>query len=176
MEEIWKDYIVNYQASNLGRIKSLPREVKFGIGYRTTKEKILKFGLGSNGYYFVNLSVNGKIMIKYVHRIITETFIPNPDNLPQVNHKNGDKFDNRVSNLEWCTSQQNISHSLSTGLAKQNGEDSHFAKLTEKQVKEIRNKYIPRKYTLAMLAKEYNVSHATILKIIKNKSWKHLLH
>lgn len=93
MKEIWKDikgYEGLYQVSNFGNVKSIRRN------------KLLKQKLNKTGYYSVVLSVNGKIKCYLTHRLVAETFITNPDNLPCVNHKNERKNENRVDNLEWC--------------------------------------------------------------------------
>lgn len=98
--EIWKDYKDykgHYQVSNFGRIKS----IKFG------KEIILKPGTNKNGYSYVILYKNGKVKKFTVHRLVAEAFLPNPDNLPEVNHKDENKLNNCVSNLEWCTNLYN---------------------------------------------------------------------
>jgi hypothetical protein len=111
----------------------------------------------------------------YVHRLIAKKFIPNPENKPQVNHKNGIKNDNRVENLEWVTPQENVRHAFGSGLMNScKGERKPSNKLTEKQVIEIRAKYIPHKYGLVKLAIEYGVRQKTIWSIIKRKKWKHL--
>lgn len=166
MEEIWKDYIVNYQASNLGRIKSLPREVRNANGYRITKEKILAQRKDKNGYLLI--TIQNKTY--KVHRIITETFIPNPNSLPQVNHKNGIKSDNNVSNLEWCTSKQNILHSIKMGFTANQKTNHYSAKLTEKQVKEIRQ--LKGKMKQKEIALLYGVNRSAIYNILSNKKWK----
>lgn len=98
--ELWKDikdYEGLYQISNLGRVKSL----RFG------KEKILKYGKSGKGYFFVNLCKNGEYKSYIVHRLIAKAFIPNPENLPEVNHKDENKQNNCVENLEWCTHKYN---------------------------------------------------------------------
>ena len=108
MKEIWKDvvgYEGLYQVSNLGRIKSLPKLCINGNGGKYyTKEKILKPQYGSNGrtYTHVCLRKDGKTHIKEIHRIVAIAFIPNPLNLPQVNHRDENPSNNTVSNLEWC--------------------------------------------------------------------------
>lgn len=108
MKEIWKDvknYEGLYQVSNFGKIKSLPRR-----GTQTNTEKILKVNYTYNGYERVSLNKNNKNKRYLVHRLVAETFIPNPNNYPQVNHKDKNKINNNVSNLEWCTPSYNINY------------------------------------------------------------------
>lgn len=113
MKDIWKDipeYEGFYRASRFGEIKSLPRN-------GTVKnEKILKGGIDGGGYRIFNLSKEGKNCTKTLHRLIATTFIQNPLNLPEVNHINGNKLDNRVENLEWCTRSQNMKHAFDNKL------------------------------------------------------------
>ena len=108
MQEIWKDiknYEGLYQVSNFGKVKSLPRK-----GTQTNTEKILKVSYTYNGYERVSLHKNNKDKRYLVHRLVAETFIPNPNNYPQVNHKDENKINNNVSNLEWCTPSYNINY------------------------------------------------------------------
>lgn len=119
MQEIWKDivdYEGKYQISNLGRVKTLGRicenvgknQFSSYITKRTIPEKILSvFG---NRYLKVALFKNGKRKYYSVHRLVAEAFIPNPNNLPIVNHKDEDKTNNRMDNLEWCTYKYNANY------------------------------------------------------------------
>lgn len=110
MEEVWKDirgYEQVYQVSNLGRVKSLERVVDFGRSYRTVHEMILKQYIQNNGYVWVGLHKNNTQKRMLVHRLVAMAFIPNPDNLPEVNHKDENPLNNTLSNLEWCTRKYN---------------------------------------------------------------------
>lgn len=111
-EEIWKDIPGcngRYQASNLGRIRSTDKIVVQRNGVtKTVKGKVLKQFPIESGYLYVTIAKEvGKFCPKRVHRLIAQTFIPNPNNLPQINHINEDKADNRVENLEWCSAEYN---------------------------------------------------------------------
>lgn len=107
-QEIWKDIpgFPGYQVSNLGQIKSLSRS----CGYYFIKEHLMKPQSDTKGYLRISLSKNNKPKRFFVHRLVAMVFIPNPDNLPQINHKNEIKFDNRVENLEWCNSSYNMNY------------------------------------------------------------------
>ena len=114
--EVWKDipdYEGLYQASNLGRIKSLSRRVKSKGGWRIIKEKILKPYKKKNRRMSIDL---GKRNTKSVHRLVAMSFIENPFNKPQVNHIDGNPSNNELSNLEWCTQSENQLHAYRTGL------------------------------------------------------------
>lgn len=120
MKEIWKPikgYEGLYEVSNFGNVRSLDRYVycsnQFGSkGTRKNKGVIIKSFVQNNGYVFVHLkNKNFKI-----HRLVAQTFIPNNDNKPQVNHKDGNKTNNKVDNLEWCTVAENIQHAIKNKL------------------------------------------------------------
>lgn len=112
-----------------------------------------------------------------LHKCVAETFIDNPDKLPCVNHKDGDKLNNNVSNLEWCTIQYNALHAIKNNLYKRlSGEESGVAKLTNEDVLYIREVYIPRDkvYGGGALGLKFNVRRGTILDIVKRITWNHL--
>jgi len=121
MDEIWKDikgYEGLYQVSNLGNIKSL----------RFNKEKILKGGLSGTGYLTVNLFNYGKPKSHTIHRLVANNFLS--DEKEQVNHIDGDKTNNRLTNLEFCTRIGNSEHAFVNGLSI-SGSEHHMSKLTE---------------------------------------------
>ena len=119
--EIWKDvkgYECLYQVSNLGNVRS---KNKVGIDGRKIEGKLLKGGMFSNKYKFVCLRKQGENKNCLIHRLVAEAFIPNPNNYPIVNHKDGNKQNNNVENLEWCTYHENRMHANKLGLTYQKG-------------------------------------------------------
>ncbi len=113
-KEIWKDiegFEGRYAVSTFGNVKSLKFAGRVG-------ERNLKPGIGSTKYYLVSLIKNKKGHTKKVHRLVGLAFIPNPENKPQLNHLDGNKLNNHVSNLEWATNQENCQHAFDTGLNK----------------------------------------------------------
>ena len=114
MEELWKDiegYEGLYQVSNLGRVKSLGRDyVAANGGIRHIEEHFLKQAISPKGYLKVTLLKNGARSTKQVHRLVAEAFIPNPDNKPQVDHIDGNKQSNIVSNLRFATNKENCNN------------------------------------------------------------------
>lgn len=112
MKEIWKDikdYEGLYQVSNFGRVKSLRRYVARGTNKYWVNEKILKPRY-TKGHYYTSLHKNKKSKNYYIHRLVAEAFIPNPDNLPCINHKDENTANNNVNNLEWCTHKYNANY------------------------------------------------------------------
>lgn len=127
MKEIWKDikgYEGLYQISNFGKVKALEKQIWNGKAYLHFPEKIRILNCDKDGYLNVTLYKRGKSKTFKVHRLVAEAFIPNPKNKPTVNHKDGDKTNNYVTNLEWATNQENIQHAYRTNLMSQSGENN----------------------------------------------------
>lgn len=157
--EIWKEIpglqsrYGKYESSSEGRV-------------RNGKGRILFVRPHYKGYRMIRVSLNGCDKNIQVHRAVALAHIPNPENKPQVNHKNGIKHDNRVENLEWCTNLENMRHSIKTGLRKFYPLGHPFyikkGKLTADQVREIRAIKLPLNgggpITREMLCEKYGVS------------------
>lgn len=176
-KEIWKEikgYESCYLISNLGNVFSIQ------------KNKKMSFGDNGRGYKFIYLWINKDKKRFYVHRLVAINFLKNPNNYNQVNHKNCDKSNNAVYNLEWCSEEQNIKHAVKnkrfysseyqkqqTSLATR-GSNSKFSKLTEKQVFEIKKLIKDNELTQNQIADMFNVTRSNICAIKRNKSWKHI--
>ena len=164
--EVWKDIVGNeglYQVSNFGRVRSVDHHDSLG---RLQIGRVLKPQLdGRKNYFHVTLA-NRKIV--QVHTLVAQAFIPNPNNLPQVNHKDENKQNNRADNLEWCTAKYNNSYGSRKNL--KHGENHHGAKLTESDVREIK-----RLWKSGLLQKEiavmYGMSKQHISTILNGKCW-----
>ena len=163
MKEIWKEIeISGYFISNLGRLKG-------------RSGKILNTQINHNGYKIINLHPNGKSdksKCVRIHRLVAQAFISNPENKPFVNHIDGNKQNNVVTNLEWCTAKENTIHAFKNHLCKaKRGEENIHAKLTNEQAEWIRQNYIPRdrNFSCRALGKKFGIAHTSISKIIRNK-------
>lgn len=124
MKEYWKNikgYEELYQVSNNGYIKSLKRISWNGKGYHEKKEMILKIQFDGRKYPQVTLSINGKIKTFRIHNLVANAFIPNPLNKRTINHIDGNKSNNHISNLEWNTYSENNQHAYDTGLKNMRG-------------------------------------------------------
>jgi hypothetical protein len=177
MEE-WRDvagYEGKYQVSNMGRVKSVARMVKRAkatSACHPINERIRKQATDKKGYKRVGLMKDGKLVTEKVHRLVSIAFIPNPHNLPQVNHINGAKDDNRAENLEWADNSKNQIHAYKKGLNyNKKGSESNRATLTVKQVEHIRSlKYYRGLY--AEYGRKYNVDATTISNVFNKKYYR----
>jgi len=160
----WKDidkYFGKYQVSNTGMVKKYTGE-------------ILNQYEHPRGYKIVSLKMWSNQKTKLVHRVVAETFIDNPEGKPQINHINCIKVDNRVSNLEWCTASENMSHASENGLLKRTKYSSTKSKLSREDVLQIRSIHDQGWFKAVEIADAYGVSGAAIGKIVNRKSYKYL--
>ena len=178
--EVWKDiehWEGYYQVSNKSRVRSLDRKIINSIG-RThyLKGIVLKNIIPKDHYPYVCLRKNGLNIPKSVHRLVALAFIPNPENKPEVNHKDGNKHNCCINNLEWNTQSENAKHSRENGLQITiKGDDCTYSKLTNSKVLAIKRLYrINPKFHRSNLAKKLDVNVNTIVSIIKNRNWNHL--
>lgn len=143
--------------------------------YSGKSNKYLSTRKSKRGYLLVNLSIDGKCKTFSVHSLIAKAYIPNPDNLPEINHKDGNKENNTVSNLEWCTSSQNSVHALREGLmVPAKGLATKNGRFTDEDIITIRNLYKSKQYSQYRIAEMYNVTRSTIQQIIEKKTYKHV--
>lgn len=125
-----------------------------------------------SGYLYVTLTMNGKRILKRVHRIVATAFLGIPEKEMQVNHKDGNKENNDVKNLEWVTPKENMAHSVYVlGVNGLKGELSPTAKLTNNKAREIRMLFSTGEYSRAAIGRIYGVSGQTVGKVISGKSW-----
>lgn len=174
MEEIWKDLVYqhttypNYEISNLGHLRN------------KKTNRILKPSTNPQGYLIMVVKLVKEQPIKgvIIHRAVAETFIENTYNKEQVNHIDGNKHNNSVVNLEWCTRSENMKHAVLTGLRTTHycdGEKAFGAKLTKENVSEIKKLYFRGKCTQKTLAKMFGCSRENIGAIVRGYSWKNVV-
>lgn len=173
-DEEWRDideFEGQYQVSNLGRARSFAR-----ASY--TEPKILKNIYDSDGYCLVNLCYKKRGIrnkLSRVHRLVAKAFIDNPNGFPEVNHKDEDKRNNCVDNLEWCATQYNLTYGNRLNCTY--GSNNYHSKLTISQVREIRKVYKKGdlRFGQSDLGKKYGVTHGTIRHIVNCENWTHIL-
>ena len=174
MDEIWKPidgFEENYEVSNLGRVKSLPKTGMFVSG----RYACVRFlgGRSKNKYLQVQLWKEGKCKAPGVHTLVLQAFKPTKRKGVQCNHKDGNPHNNRVDNLEWNTPKENIHHAFRTGLCNhRRGEKLYNAKLTEKDVIWIRDNI--KQSTYQKISEMFNVTKGCIYHIITRRNWKHI--
>jgi len=155
--ETWLKFNERYSVSSKGEVRN------------DKTNRILKGDLNRKGYRRV--IVSGKRY--FIHRLVAIVYIPNPNNYPQVNHKDGNKLNNAVYNLEWCTNDYNNKHARANGLIINKtppGEDHFRAKLKESEAVYIKYSLLP----VTELSIRFNISKITIYKIRQGKMWKHI--
>lgn len=177
MNERWKPvkgFEELYEVSDVGRVMALKKTINKGKCHRTWEEHFINFAIDGSGYFRTSLAKDGVNKTVKVHRLVAEAFIPNPSNLPEVNHIDGNKQNNCVENLEWCTRSENLKHAVKIGLKRLDGEFNPSHKLTTEQVEFIRKIYVPRhpEFGTVALGKRFNVHRKTITRIVNNQNWK----
>lgn len=176
--EIWKNIPnSNYAISNLGRLKCLSyiRLHNINKTYYTTKEHLIKpSNNNSKKYWRKQIAyLDGKKVNESIHRLVALAFVPNPENKPQVNHIDGDKNNNKWTNLEWATNQENNEHKFKIlKVFPKIPIKNKSRKLTEEQVKQIPT--LLKTMNQKEIAKLFNVGHTTIVEITRGRSWRHL--
>ena len=174
MQEKWANLVYPNLPDNLNRFEIST----YGRLKNRVTQHIYKLDILSSGYCSVRVTLGSRKNKKHIliHKAVAYTFLNNDNNLPEVNHKDGNKTNNYVNNLEWCTSHDNQQHKYDTGLFdinKINGENNGASKLTWNNVKYIRENYIKgsRQFGARAMAKKFSVSCPTILSVIKYETW-----
>lgn len=163
-----KGYEGLYEVSNLGNVKSIGRK---GSGCKPF-DIILKPFDNGRGYWHVHLQNNGKLKSCSIHRLVAETFFVKCEGLEDVNHKDGNKKNNHVSNLEWVNKKMNMIHASISGLLPK-GELSHYSKLKEDDIIRIKKMW-GHNIKREIISDVFGISFAQISRIVNNKNWKHL--
>lgn len=164
MTEIIKDikgFEGRYTISNLGVVRSL------------LTNKIMKLNITKFGYARVSLRLPKSRDYKtyFIHRLVALNFLENKNNLPEVNHKDSNRLNNKLNNLEWCTKEYNIKYSFTHGNASNKGLRNPNSKLNEFDVKAIRNLHKTNRFYNTQIAKIFNVSSSSIDNIINEVTW-----
>lgn len=165
--EKWKDvigYEGYYEVSNVGNVR------------RINAKNNRKLVNTKKGYLAIDLWKNGEMIVYKIHRLVAITFIPNTFNKYYVNHKDGNKHNNCVENLEWVTNLENIQHANKTGLYKNHakGSKNGMAKLNEELALQIYDLSIHKTFPLKKICELYNMSKCVVLSIKNKKTWKHI--
>ena len=174
---MWKEikgYENLYEVNENGIIKSIPHLRKNGVnGSYINKGRIMKQRINTSGYLVLRLSKNGVVKNEFVHVIVAKAFIPNPHNLPQVNHKDENKLNNNVDNLEWCDNKYNQIYSFRKPVLEidEEGNKKVYRSLSEFEELGIHYQYIQRSIKLKKAYKGKNYYFISIEEYNKLKGW-----
>lgn len=158
-KEIWRDidnYYIFYEISNFGNVRN--KQTKY----------VLKQQLNSSGYLGVTLS-HYRVK-RLVHRLVGQAFIPNPENKPQINHKDSNKTNNKVENLKWLTAKENSLHSLKYGLGRDCLRKNKYGRLNKNQILEILE-YSKKGKKQQEIADIFKINHSMVSQILSGKRW-----
>lgn len=161
----------------LKEIPGFPRYRVSNQGYVIGPRRKITGYANRYGYIMVCLRIENKNYFKAIHRLVALNFIENPNNLPEVNHIDGDKTNNNYSNLEWCDRSRNVKHAYDSGLKvahPKRGSTHPGSKLTVEKVSELRKKR-EEGATLKEISEEYGICQTIASRIIRRKSWKHVI-
>jgi hypothetical protein len=168
-----KNYEGVYQVSSLGRVRSLDRIDATNGNHRILKGRVLRPGLNGNKYLHVILYDRGSKKGIRVHKLVALAFIPNPMGFSEINHKDGIKTNNVVTNLEWCNRSYNMNHAVSMGLfGGGKGENHGMAKLSNSDVLFIRKNPDMPVIDVALL---FKITKTNVRNIKNNKTWKNIV-
>lgn len=161
-----KGYEGAYEVSDGGDVRSVERVITCKDGRKMPIHgKVLSPGVGGNGYKIISLWKNNRVEMAYVHRLVAETFIDNPEGKPTVNHKDGDRLNNQVSNLEWATYLENNLHEIRVL-----GRKGYGRKLSDEDVRYV----LSSNETCMSLARRFGVSDSVIVNIRKGRIYKEI--
>lgn len=163
-----------YEVSSCGLVRTIPREViRSNERVYKVKQNILKPSKDSYGYLRVGLSLNGKLVTKKIHRLVASTFIDG-DHKKEVNHKDGNKTNNNVNNLEWVTRSENQKHAFKIGLQRgKSGSKNPSSKIDEEKAMTVKT-LIQAKWSLASISRKMNISYHIVKDINRRKTWCHV--
>lgn len=149
-----------------------------GLIFSKRTNKVLKTRFTKRGYETFSTRLNGRkggVILLFVHKLVALAFLENPDNKPQVNHKDGNKKNNNLSNLEWCTISENVQHAFDTGLAVSlKGEEHKSSILINEDVVKIKNLHVPGKFGKTRISKLLGIKENIVAKVLLGKTWKHI--
>ena len=175
--ESWRDvvgYEGYYQISDFGNVRSLGRRVRNGSGTRRVRARVVRQGKHKQGYRVVALQRGNRSRSFLVHRLVAAAFLPSIPTGSEINHKDGDKCNNTLSNLEIATRQENIDHAVRTGLIDNKGEKNARAKITAERVQEIRTLHAAGGVGYKAISKRFGLPWGTIRNVVKRRTWAHL--